>query len=208
MCLHILTAFSTRFDLFWVMPAFLSVFDLFFSSHPILTYINHTVLHSHVFPLGLLSRCRPFEIPDLLNEIVLLIAELLVFRAVCLKLTQEVHQLGLILEEDIQHRLCLIGVSHKHLRGYKKHVKSAVHTLVTDPDLFTFDKWGQNWDRRPVSCQVWKVIGVDRGKGRQAKCQIYCVTWNAVHINTYLKDMEGFKLDVAAVVSQHVHHQL
>lgn len=107
----------------------------------------------NVFPLGLLCRCRPFDIPDLLNEIILLIAELLVFRTVRLKVAQEVHQLGLILDEDVQDRLCLIGVGHKHLRGHKKPVKvtesafirsELQHNLVTDPDLFTFKKGGQN----------------------------------------------------------------
>lgn len=122
------------------MPAFLSVFDLFFflpsNSHPHNQITSLAELPSstlHVFPLGLLCRCRPFEIPDLLNEIVLLIAELLVFRAVRLKLVQEVHQLGLILEEDVQHRLCLIGVSHKHLRRHKKPIKSVVQ--VTESTL-------------------------------------------------------------------------
>lgn len=128
-------------------------------------------------------------------------------------MAQEFHQLGLILDEDVQHRLCLIGVGHKHLRGHKKPVKvtesafmrsDLQHNLVTDPDLFTFKKGGQNWDRRPVSCRVWKVIGVDREKA-VPNSNISSYT-NAVHLNTYLKDMEGFKLDVAAVVSQHVHH--
>lgn len=66
-------------------------------------------------PLCLLRWCRPLEISYLLDEIVLFIAELLVLRAVCLELAQEVHQFGLVLQQDVQNRLCLIRVCHKHL---------------------------------------------------------------------------------------------
>ena len=61
-------------------------------------------------------RCRgPLQVPDLLNQIVLLITELLVLRSVCLEVTQEVHEFRLVLQQYIQHRLGLVGVCNKYL---------------------------------------------------------------------------------------------
>lgn len=64
---------------------------------------------------SLLGRRRPLEVPDLFDQIVLLVAELLVLRAVRLEVAQELHQFGLVLQQYVHHRLGLAGVCHKHL---------------------------------------------------------------------------------------------
>lgn len=87
--------------------------------------------------LRFLRRRGPLQVPDLLNKIVFLIAELLVLGSIRLEVAQELHQLGLVLQQDVQHRLSLVGICDKHL-----------------------------------------------------------------------EDVECFKLDVSAVVSQQIHHQL
>lgn len=86
---------------------------------------------------GFLWRSGPLQVPDLLYQVVFLVAELLVLGPVRLEVAQELHELGLVLQQDVQHGLSLVGVGDKDL-----------------------------------------------------------------------KDMECFKLDVPAVVSEHVHHQL
>lgn len=71
-------------------------------------------------PLCFLQWCGPLEISYLLDEIVLFIAELLVLWAVCLELAQELHQFGLVLQQDVQNRWCLIWICHKHLISKQK----------------------------------------------------------------------------------------
>lgn len=67
------------------------------------------------FLLSFLGCCRPLEVPDLFYQIVFLITELLILRTVCLKVAQELHQFGLVLQQYVHHRLSLAGVRDKHL---------------------------------------------------------------------------------------------
>lgn len=67
--------------------------------------------------LGFLRRHRPLQVPDLLDQVVLLVAELLVLRAVRLEMAEELDQLGLVLKQDVQHWLSLVGIGHKYLRA-------------------------------------------------------------------------------------------
>lgn len=67
--------------------------------------------------LRIFLRLRPLEVPDLLDQVVLLVAELFVLGAVCLEVAQELHQLGLVLQQDVQNWLCLAGVGHEHLNA-------------------------------------------------------------------------------------------
>lgn len=65
--------------------------------------------------LSFLRCCGPFQVPDLLNQIVLLITELLILRSVGLEVAQEVHEFGLVLQQYVQHGLSLVGVCNKYL---------------------------------------------------------------------------------------------
>lgn len=65
--------------------------------------------------LSFLGCRRPLEVPDLFDQIVLLVTELLILRSVRLEVAQELHQLGLVFQQYVHHRLSLAGVCHKHL---------------------------------------------------------------------------------------------
>lgn len=81
------------------------------SSHHL--YRHHTLEQS---TLSFLRSSGPLQVPDLLDQIVLFVTELLVLGSVRLEVAQELHQLGLVLQQDVQHRLGLVGVCDEHLR--------------------------------------------------------------------------------------------
>lgn len=58
---------------------------------------------------------RPLEIPDLFDQISLFIIELFVLRSVVLELAEKLDEFGLVLQQDVQDGLRLVGVGHKHL---------------------------------------------------------------------------------------------
>lgn len=55
------------------------------------------------------------QILDLFDQVGLLIVELLVIRAVLLEVVEEVDEFSLVLEQDVDDGLRLVGVRHKHL---------------------------------------------------------------------------------------------
>lgn len=72
-------------------------------------------------PSGLLGG-GPLEVPDLFDQVSLFIVELFVLRPVVLELAEKLDELGLVLQEDVQDGLRLVGVGHKHLMD--KHDKA------------------------------------------------------------------------------------
>lgn len=58
---------------------------------------------------------RPLEVPDLLDQVSLFVVELFVLRSVVLELAEELDEFGLVLQQDVQDGLSLIGVGHEHL---------------------------------------------------------------------------------------------
>lgn len=72
--------------------------------------------------LSFLGRCGSLQVFDLLDQIVFLIAELLVLRSIRLEVAKELHELGLVLQKDVHHGLSLVGVCNKYL--WKDYVKS------------------------------------------------------------------------------------
>lgn len=67
-----------------------------------------------------LLRRWSFQIPDLFNQVGLLIIKLIVICSVCLELTEEFYQFGLIFQQDIQNGLRFIWICHKNLMGKEK----------------------------------------------------------------------------------------
>lgn len=65
-------------------------------------------------PSGLLGD-GPLEVPDLFDQVSLFIVELFVLRSVVLELAEELDEFGLVLQQDVQDGLRLVGVGHKHL---------------------------------------------------------------------------------------------
>lgn len=86
---------------------------------------SHVCAHTHSHTLARTPghRCSgllgggPLEIPNLFDQVSLFIVELFVLRPVVLELTEKLDEFGLILQQDVQDRLRLVGVSHKHLGG-------------------------------------------------------------------------------------------
>lgn len=78
-------------------------------------HIYHLLERSPLLPSGFLGCRGPLEVPDLLEQIVLLVAKLLVLRSVGLEVGQELHKLGLVLQQYVHHRLGLVGVRHENL---------------------------------------------------------------------------------------------
>lgn len=66
-------------------------------------------------PSGLLGG-GPLEVPDLFDQVSLFVVELFVLRPVVLELAEKLDELGLVLQEDVQDGLRLVGVGHEHLR--------------------------------------------------------------------------------------------
>lgn len=60
---------------------------------------------------------RPLEVPDLFDQVSLFVIELFVLRSVVLKLAEELNEFGLVLQQDVQDGLRLVGVGHKHLKN-------------------------------------------------------------------------------------------
>lgn len=58
---------------------------------------------------------RPLEVPDLFDQVSLFIIELFVLRSVVLELAEKLDKFGLVLQQDVQDGLRLVGVGHKHL---------------------------------------------------------------------------------------------
>lgn len=81
-------------------------------------------------PSGLLGG-GPLEVPDLFDQVSLFIVELFVLRPVVLELAEKLDELGLVLQEDVQDGLRLVGVGHKHLMGEDdKRVKTRTSIAV------------------------------------------------------------------------------
>lgn len=77
-------------------------------------------------PSGLLGG-RPLEVPDLFDQVSLFIVELFVLCPVVLELAEKLNELGLVLQEDVQDGLSLVGVGHKHLRSKTTTLKRPAH---------------------------------------------------------------------------------
>lgn len=60
-------------------------------------------------------RGRPLEVPDLFDQVGLFIIELFVLCSVVLELAEKLDEFGLVLQQDVQDGLSLVGVGHKHL---------------------------------------------------------------------------------------------
>ncbi len=58
---------------------------------------------------------RPLEVPDLFDQVSLFIVELFVLHSVVLELAKKLDEFGLVLQQDVQDGLRLVGVGHKHL---------------------------------------------------------------------------------------------
>ncbi|TNN51838.1 hypothetical protein EYF80_037934 [Liparis tanakae] len=87
------------------------------SSHHL--YVYHLTGSSRPPPPLSFLRCRgPLQVPDLLDQIVLLVAELLILRSVGLEVAQELHEFGLVLQQDVQHGLSLVGVCNEYLKTF------------------------------------------------------------------------------------------
>lgn len=70
-------------------------------------------------PSGLLGG-RPLQVPDLFDQVRLFIVELFILRPVILELAEELDEFGLVLQQNVQDGLSLVGVGHKHLRVDEK----------------------------------------------------------------------------------------
>ena len=70
-------------------------------------------------PSGLLGD-GPLQVPDLFDQVGLLVVELFVLRPVVLELAEELDELGLVLQQDVKDGLRLVWVGHKHLGGKAK----------------------------------------------------------------------------------------
>lgn len=60
-------------------------------------------------------RGRPLEVPDLFDQVSLFIIELFILCSIILELAEKLNEFGLVLEQDVQNGLSLVGVGHKHL---------------------------------------------------------------------------------------------
>lgn len=81
-------------------------------------------------PSGLLGG-GSLEVPDLFDQVSLFVVELFVLRPVVLELAEKLDELGLVLQEDVQDGLGLVGVGHKHLkREHDNGVKSDANAAV------------------------------------------------------------------------------
>lgn len=58
---------------------------------------------------------RPLEVPDLFDQVCLFIIELFILRSIVLELAEKLDEFGLVLQQDVQDRLRLVGVGHKYL---------------------------------------------------------------------------------------------
>lgn len=147
-----------------VIFAFLYVSQLIWKAH-LVVFLLRLERWSSLPASGFLWGHRPLQVSDLLDQIILLVAELLVLWPVSLELAQELHQFGLVLQQYVQYGLGFVWVCNKNLREGKEML------------LWTEKGTGAVWG----TCKRTLL---------------------------YLEDVEGFKLDVPAVVSQQVHHQL
>lgn len=82
-------------------------------------------------PSGLLGG-GPLEVPDLFDQVSLFIVELLVLRSVVLELAEKLDEFGLVLQQDVQDGLRLVGVGHKHLmvEEHDKDVNMYIYCLL------------------------------------------------------------------------------
>lgn len=118
------------------------------------------------------------QIPDLFNQIGLLIVKLFVLGPVILKLAEELYEFGLVLEEDVEDGLRLVGIGYKHLRGEKaasvagrndRHPdvrpQPAAHAQHTpDPSP------GARGHGRAQRVLVWKTSVYSGGRGWRISC--------------------------------------
>lgn len=58
---------------------------------------------------------RPLEVPDLFDQVCLFVIELFILRSVVLELAKKLDEFGLVLQQDVQDGLRLVGVGHKYL---------------------------------------------------------------------------------------------
>lgn len=98
----------------------------------------------------------PLEVPDLFDQVSLFIVELFVLRPVVLELAEKLDELGLVLQEDVQDGLRLVGVGHKHLMEEQTSaLKLAPTSLCLAPttfDICTLKTWNaSNWMLRLLS---------------------------------------------------------
>lgn len=176
------------------------------SAPPATTYtVYHLIEQSSLPKLSILRCCGPFKVPDLLNQIVLLVTELLILCSVGLEVAQELHKFGLVLQQYVQHWLSLVGVCNEYLLKKDRDIirtdKLKSFILKSDHNL------RQNF-RLQYLFRYFKII-IEQISSKKI-CRISCSTSiiNTFFFLAHLEDMERFKLDVSAVVSQHVHHQL
>lgn len=88
-------------------------------------------------PSGLLGG-GPLQVPDLFDQVSLFIVELFVLRPVVLELAEKLDELGLVLQEDVQDGLRLVGVGHEHLtEEHHQQVKTQADATVSSDNVFT-----------------------------------------------------------------------
>ena len=83
----------------------------------------------------------PLQVPDLFDQVSLFIVELFVLRPVVLELAEELDEFGLVLQQDVEDGLRLVGVGHKHLvvEGEDRDVRLYVQAAsIFDADKTAF----------------------------------------------------------------------
>lgn len=84
---------------------------------------------------------RLLQVLDLFDQVGLLVIELLVVHAVLLEVVEEVDEFGLVLEQDVDDGLRLVGVGHKHLVVVEEEgVRRTVRTVLLIGSLEVIEK--------------------------------------------------------------------
>lgn len=89
------------------------------------------LLPPHLHPSSGLLRGRPLEVPDLFDQVSLFIIELFILRSVVLELAEKLNEFGLVLQQDVEYGLRLVGVGHKHLMVEEDNNDVNVYRLCT-----------------------------------------------------------------------------
>ena len=82
---------------------------------------------------------RPLEVPDLFDQVSLFIVELFVLCSVVLELAEKLNEFGLVLQQDVEDGLRLVGVGHKYLmvekddKGVNSYSYCVLCLILTEP---------------------------------------------------------------------------
>lgn len=97
-----------------------------------------------LYPFSGLLGGRPLEVPDLFDQVSLFIVELFVLHSVVLELAEKLDEFGLVLQQDVQDGLRLVGVGHKHL-AVKEEDKDVNMCRYCAPPLIASFMWSKLW---------------------------------------------------------------